>query len=199
MEKIPVEILGLTTSTASSGAYALILKEIHGNRRLPIIIGAWEAQCIAIELEGIRPPRPMTHDLIKTVIDSLGSTLTEVYINELREGTFFAKLMLDGFETEIDSRPSDAIALAVRYGAPIYIQDSILTDAGFLPEGENDDDEGIEMPETPSVPEEKPQQPKKVSTIEMLQHQLDEAISQEDYERAAQLRDELKRMERIKM
>ena len=141
----------------------------------------------------------MTRDLIKTVIDSLGSTLTEVYINELREGTFFAKLMLDGFETEIDSRPSDAIALAVRYGAPIYIQDSILTDAGFLPEGENDDDEGIEMPETPSVPEEKPQQPKKVSTIEMLQHQLDEAISQEDYERAAQLRDELKRMERIKM
>ena len=103
----------------------------------------------------------MTHDLIKTVIDSLGSTLTEVYINELREGTFFAKLMLDGFETEIDSRPSDAIALAVRYGAPIYIQDSILTDAGFLPEGENDDDEGIEMPETPSVPEEKPQRRKR--------------------------------------
>jgi len=194
MEKIPVEILGLTTSSASSGAYALILKEIHGNRRLPIIIGAWEAQCIAIELEGIRPPRPMTHDLIKTVIDTLGSTLSEVYINELREGTFFAKLLLEGYDVEIDSRPSDAIALAVRYGAPIYIQDSILNEAGFLPEGDGEDEENIELPETPKTPDVKPQQPKKISTLEMLQNQLDEAISQENYERAAQLRDELKRM-----
>src|SRR5258706_12344939 len=95
MDKIPVEILGLSPSPGSSGAYALILKETTGPRRLPIIIGSWEAQCIAIEIEGIHPPRPMTHDLIKTIIDQLGSTVTEICINELREGTFYAKIVLD--------------------------------------------------------------------------------------------------------
>jgi len=195
MEKIPVEILGLTASSASNGAYALILKEMHGNRRLPIIIGAWEAQCIAIELEGIRPPRPMTHDLIKTIIDTLGSTLVEVNISELRDGTFYAKLVLEGYDVEIDCRPSDAIALAVRYGAQMYIQDSILNDAGFLPEGESDEEES-DLPRQQQIQsDEPPQPPKKVSPLEMLQHKLEEAISQEDYERAAQLRDELKRME----
>lgn len=195
MEKIPVEILGLTSSSASSGAYALILKETNGSRRLPIIIGAWEAQCIALEIEGIRPPRPMTHDLIKTIIETLGSALVEVNISELRDGTFFAKLILEGYDAEIDSRPSDAIALAVRYGAPIYIEESILNDAGFQPEGDEEDEGALpksieeEKSTTPSQPV-----PKKLTEWEALQHQLEEAIAQENYERAAQLRDQLKRM-----
>ena len=92
MEKIQVDILGLSTSPASGGAYALILKEVNGNRRLPIIIGAFEAQSIALEMEGIKPPRPLTHDLMKNIIDSLGTELAEIMISELKDGTFYAKL-----------------------------------------------------------------------------------------------------------
>lgn len=194
MEKIPVEILGLTSSSASSGAYALILKETHGTRRLPIIIGAWEAQCIALEIEGIRPPRPMTHDLIKTIIETLGSALVEVYISELRDGTFFAKLILEGYDAEIDSRPSDAIALAVRYGAPIYIEESILNDAGFMPESEEDEEALPKKLEEEEGKTSMPAPQKKATEWEVIQHQLEEAIAQENYERAAQLRDQLKRM-----
>ena len=101
MEKVQVDILGLSTSPASGGAYALILKEMGGNRRLPIIIGAFEAQSIALEMEGIKPPRPLTHDLMKTIIDRMGVALSEVTVHELRDGTFYAKISLDS--QEIDS------------------------------------------------------------------------------------------------
>src|SRR5512137_2338895 len=107
MERIQVDILGLSTSPASGGAYALILKEVGGNRRLPIIIGAFEAQSIALEIEGIKPPRPLTHDLMKNILDTVGTELTEITISELREGTFFATLSLES--RELDARPSDAI------------------------------------------------------------------------------------------
>ena len=115
VEKIQVDILGLSTSPSSGGAYALILKEMNGNRRLPIIIGAFEAQSIALEMEGIKPPRPLTHDLMKNIIDTFGVSLQDVYINELRDGTFYAKITIEGVSDsqEVDSRPSDAIALAV--------------------------------------------------------------------------------------
>lgn len=117
MEKIQVDIFGLTANPSSGGAYALILKEVGGNRRLPIIIGAFEAQSIALEIEGIKPPRPLTHDLMKNILDTVGTELTEITISELREGTFFATLSLESHE--LDARPSDAIALAVRFGVPI--------------------------------------------------------------------------------
>src|SRR5512135_208282 len=108
VEKVQVDILGLSTSPASGGAYALILKEVSGNRRLPIIIGAFEAQAIALEIEAIKPPRPMTHDLLRNVIVTLGYTLLRVTITELREGTFYARIAFDQGQEELDARPSDA-------------------------------------------------------------------------------------------
>lgn len=189
MERIQVDILGLSTSPSAGGAYALILKEVNGARRLPIIIGAFEAQSIALEMEGIKPPRPLTHDLIKSIIDGLGVGLTDVFINELRDGTFYAKLNLE--TQEIDSRPSDAIALAVRYGVPIFVSDKVMEEAAFVPENGDEVEKaaaagGETSPQEPGKP--------KLSKLEQLEHQLKEAIAKEDYEQAAALRDELKRL-----
>ena len=116
MQKIQCEILGLSTSPSTGGAYAILLKEVNGNRRLPIIIGAFEAQAIALEIEGIKPPRPLTHDLFKQITDNLGATVIEIVIDELRENTFYAKIIFEvsALTNEIDARPSDAIALAVQ-------------------------------------------------------------------------------------
>lgn len=186
MEKIQVDILGLSTSPASGGAYALILKEVNGNRRLPIIIGAFEAQSIALEMEGIKPPRPLTHDLIKNILESMGSDLSEITISELRDGTFFAKLLFDS--QEIDARPSDAIALAVRFGAPIFVSDNVMAEAGFVPEAE--DQEGNAG--TTGAPKGKET---KLTKLEALRAQLKEAVEREDYEKAAQLRDDIRRIE----
>ena len=183
MEKIQVDILGLSTSPASGGAYALILKEVNGNRRLPIIIGAFEAQSIALEMEGIKPPRPLTHDLMKNLLDTMGVELAEITICELRDGTFFAKLIFDN--QEIDSRPSDAIALAVRAGAPIYVAEKVMQDAAFLPENETQD-----QTQAASLPKDQ-----KLSAMDQFRAQLKEAIEKEDYERAAKLRDEIRKLE----
>lgn len=184
--------MGLSTSQTSGGAYALILKEVSGPRRLPIIIGAFEAQSIALEMEGIKPPRPLTHDLLKSVIDTLGGGLNDVIINELKEGTFYAKLTIDS--QEVDSRPSDAIALAVRYGVPIYVADEVMQEASFVPQ--NEEEEKV----TPTLAaaaatEEKPKSKPKTSKLDQLQEQLDEAIKKEEYEKAAQLRDEIKKLQ----
>ncbi len=193
MEKIQVDILGLSTSPASGGAYALILKEVVGNRRLPIIIGAFEAQSIALEMEGIKPPRPLTHDLMKNIIDTLGVSLSEVIINELRDGTFYAKLNFDTANSiEIDSRPSDAIALAVRYGVPIFVADKVMEEASFLPEAEGEEREKLIPPAQEK--EKKPLSPK-MNKLETLRSQLKEAIEKEDYEKAARLRDEVRKLE----
>lgn len=185
MEKIQVDILGLQTSPASGGAYALILKEVNGNRRLPIIIGAFEAQSIALEMEGIKPPRPLTHDLMKNLLETMGADLAEVIISELRDSTFYAKLMFDS--QEVDARPSDAIALAVRFGSPIFVSDKVMEEAGFLPESE--EAEGADA-SAPAKGKEG-----KLSKIETLRAQLKESIEREDYERAAQLRDEIRNIE----
>ena len=189
MERIQVDILGLSTSPSSGGAYALILKEVNGLRRLPIIIGAFEAQSIALEMEGIKPPRPLTHDLLKNVMDSLGASLNDVFINELKDGTFYARLTLDS--QEVDSRPSDAIALAVRYGVPIYVADKVMDEAGFVP-----DSDEAEKPAQPTAPEpaQETEKPKvRLSKLEQLQQQLLEAIAKEEYEKAARLRDEIQK------
>lgn len=191
MERIQVDILGLSTSPSSGGAYALILKEVNGMRRLPIIIGAFEAQSIALEMEGIKPPRPLTHDLLKNVMDSLGASLNDVFINDLKDGTFYAKLGLDA--QEIDSRPSDAIALAVRYGVPIFVADKVMEEAGFVPDGDE-----AEKPAAPEIPEPAPGQDKpkvKLSRLEQLEQQLLEAVAKEEYEKAAKLRDEIQKLE----
>ena len=135
MNKVECEILGLSSSPSTGGAYAILLKELEGHRRLPIIIGAFEAQAIALEMEGIKPPRPLTHDLLKQITDNLGAIFNEVIIDELRENTFFAKIILEvsGLTQEIDARPSDAIALAVRAEAPIYVAATVMDTAAFIP------------------------------------------------------------------
>lgn len=193
MQKIQCEILGLSSSPSTGGAYAILLKEINGVRRLPIIIGAFEAQAIALEIEGIKPPRPLTHDLLKQVIDNLGATVVEVIVDELRENTFYAKIILDvsALTNEIDSRPSDAIALAVRAQAPIYVTESVMQIAAFIP-SEETEKESISKKdfekEVDTIPKSKEAQ------IAALQNKLREAIEAEEYERAAKLRDDIQRL-----
>lgn len=193
MEKIQLVVLGLSASPASSNAYALILKEVEGNRRLPIIIGAFEAQAIALEMEGVVPPRPMTHDLIKSIIDAFNITLSEVFINELKDGTFFAKLIFDDSDIEIDARPSDAIALAVRCNTSIYVESQILNETGIIPQGEEQEMDEEDDDDLKFLKKEKPQ-PKPTSRLEQLQQDLEKAIQDEDYENAARIRDEIKKI-----
>ena len=185
-----MDILGLSTSPASGGAYALILREVNGNRRLPIIIGASEAQSIALEMEGIKPPRPLTHDLMKNIITAFGAELSDIIIDELRDGTFYAKLNIDS--QQIDSRPSDAIALAVRYGVQIYVAASVMDEAAFVPEEEEDEQT---PPARPQKSKAQPPPSSKGSKLEQLHQQLKEAIEKENYEKAASLRDEIRKLE----
>ncbi len=192
MEKVELKFLRITYSHTHAGAYALILSELHGDRRLPIIIGGVEAQAIAIQVENIRPARPLTHDLFKSFCDQLNITVTEVVINDLVEGIFHAKLVLDqnGKTVEIDARSSDAIALALRFQCPIHTYEFILSAAGLKM------DEGEEESE-PAAAAEAVQETKNIRTAspEDLRQMLQEAIDAEDYEGASKLRDELKRRE----
>ena len=190
MELIQVEILGLSTSSSSGGAYALVLGESEGGRRLPIIIGAFEAQAIALELEKIQPPRPMTHDLLRDLFEQVGGEVVSVVISELRDGTFYAKVKFvhQGDERELDSRPSDAVAIAVRTDAPIYVSASVLAEAG-LP---GDDENGLQLGRPPEEVEEESAEP--VTPLEKMQSLLDKAIAEENYEKAAQIRDEIQRL-----
>jgi bifunctional DNase/RNase len=189
VERIQVDILGLSTNPASGGAYALILKEVQGNRRLPIIIGASEAQSIALEMEGIKPPRPLTHDLMKNIITSFGAELSDITIDELRDGTFYAKLNIDS--QQIDSRPSDAIALAVRYGVQIYVAAAVMDEAAFVPEEEEEDLSGTRT----SKSKDASAASTGGSRLDQLNQQLREAIEKENYEKAAKLRDEIRKLE----
>lgn len=193
-KKVECEIVGLSSNPTAGGAYALLLKEVEGSRQLPIIIGQFEAQAIAMELEGIKPPRPLTHDLIKSIIENAGASITEIIISELRENTFIAKIILEisSLSNEVDARPSDAIAIALRAGAPIYVAESVMEVASFLPSKSSD----VFSSEIHEVQHEKPKEPLKTkeARISALQNQLREALESEDYERAAKLRDEIKRL-----
>ncbi len=198
MKKIGLDIVGLSYSQTQSGAYALVLGEKNGNRRLPIIIGGFEAQAIAIELESMTPSRPLTHDLFKTFATTFDIEITEVIIYNLVEGIFFAKLVCDqnGKRHEIDARTSDSIALAVRFNCPISTYEFILSSAGIiLEEGmdelnpEEDDAEGEEIP----FEESGSKKSSKISDLsnKELEIALQAALDDEDYEKASQLRDEL--------
>lgn len=194
MDKILLTVLGLSASPASNNAYALILKEVDGTRRLPIMIGAFEAQAIALEMEGVTPPRPMTHDLIKNIFDTLNLNLTEIYINDLVDGTFYAKLIFDN-TIEIDCRPSDAIAIAVRCGAPIYVNSDIMyeTSVSMQNEEQPPNIEEQEEDDELSFLKTKQEEKKPTNKLEQLQKELEKAISEENYEKAASIRDELKK------
>jgi len=197
MKKIKLEIVGLSYSQTQSGAYALVLGESNGKRRLPIIIGGFEAQAIAIELEKMAPSRPLTHDLFKTFSDKFGVSVNEVIIHNLSEGIFYSKLIChDGLKTEeIDSRTSDAIALAVRFKCPIYTYEFILSSAGIVIDETKEDEESIE---SSTEPEEnlnpttfKSSDPFNDLSLEELKEQLKKAIDEEAYEKASKIQAEL--------
>jgi bifunctional DNase/RNase len=192
MKKIKLDIVGLSYSQTQSGAYALVLGEVNGRRRLPIIIGGFEAQAIAIEIEKMTPSRPLTHDLFKSLAEAYNVTIQEVIIYNLVDGIFYAKLMCnDGKKvSEIDARTSDAIALAVRFECPIYTYEFILATAGIVIEG----NEFVFLENIEPQPEEKtPTAGLSYSSLseDELKAKLKEALADEAYERAAKIRDEL--------
>ncbi|WP_152285575.1 bifunctional nuclease family protein [Flavicella marina] len=198
MSLVQLDIKGISYSQTQSGAYALVLTEIKGSRTLPIIIGAFEAQSIAIALEKeIKPPRPLTHDLFKTFSERFQINILRVIIHKLVDGVFFSSLVCerDGIEEIIDTRTSDAIALAIRFSAPIYTYETILEKAGIFLKLEADDivsdTSEMELDELLSDTEEETQNPLKSMSLQELHNQLQIAIEQEDYETAAQLRDEI--------
>jgi len=187
LQTIKMDILGLSTSFSSGGAYALILSETNGNRRLPIIIGTFEAQAIALELESIKPPRPMTHDLLKNLVLSFDSEVNKVVINDLNEGTFFAQIHYKHNEEdlELDARPSDAIALAIRFKAPIFTTKKVLDEAGIVTEDVTAKTEKRKSSREPDA---------ELSQLEILENELQTAIETENYEKAAKIRDQIKKL-----
>jgi bifunctional DNase/RNase len=198
MKKVKLDIVGLSYSQTQSGAYALVLGEVNGRRRLPIIIGAFEAQAIAIEIEKMTPTRPLTHDLFKSFAQAYQIDVTEIIIYNLVDGVFFAKLICtDGQTTqEIDARTSDAIALAVRFNAAIYTYEFILSSAGIVIEGNDflflENMESITKEHsTEDMPTSIPVSGYQSLTIEELQQLMEEALADEAYEKAARIRDEI--------
>ena len=189
MEKVKLEIIGLSYSQTQSGAYALVLAEAGGKRRLPIIIGGFEAQAIAIELEKMTPTRPLTHDLFKSFAVAFSIEVKEVLIYNLIEGIFYSKLICekDGLVTEIDARTSDAIAIGVRFNCPVYTFESILASAGILLD-ENATDEISMIEDEPKIEEIEDDTPENLS-VQELEKQLNEALENENYELASKLRD----------
>jgi len=198
MKKVKLDIVGLSYSQTQSGAYALVLGELNGHRRLPIIIGAFEAQAIAIEIEKMTPTRPLTHDLFKTFAQAYHIEILEIIIYNLVDGVFFAKLICTDGQTkqEIDARTSDAIALAVRFNATIYTYEFILSSAGIVIEGndflflENIDSITKEH-SSEDMPTSIPVSGYQSLTIAELQEKLSEALADEAYEKAARIRDEI--------
>ncbi len=196
MKKIKLDIIGLSYSQTQSGAYSLVLGEVNGRRRLPIIIGANEAQAIAIEIEKMTPSRPLTHDLFKSFAQAYRIEIHEIIIYNLVEGVFYAKLICNNGQNkqEIDARTSDAIALAVRFNAAIYAYEFILSSAGLLMEG--NDFMFIENLENPQESDAEGLQANAVSnyqslSLEELEQKLKEALAEEAYEKAARIRDEI--------
>jgi bifunctional DNase/RNase len=195
MKKIKLDIVGLSYSQTQSGAYALVLGEKNGRRRLPIIIGSFEAQAIAIEIEKMTPSRPLTHDLFKSFADAYHITIQEIIIYNLVDGIFYSKLICnDGKKLiEIDARTSDAIAIAVRFDCPIYTYEFILSTAGIVIEG----NDFVYLENINETPEEKTVTTSSASagftalSIEELKTRLQEALHDEAYEKAAKIRDEL--------
>lgn len=191
-KKIKLNILGLSYSQTQSGAYALVLAEEDGERRIPIIIGGVEAQSIAIKLEGLEPPRPLTHDLFLNYSRTFGIEINEVVIYKLEEGIFYSELVCtkDGKQHRIDSRTSDAVALSLRFNCPIYTYESIMKTAGIvLDMGKS---RGLELDMDEQAPKRTESQYSRKS-IDELNKLLNDAISNEDYEKASEIRDELQR------
>jgi len=192
MKKIELEIVALSHSITQTHSYAVVLGEVNGLRRLPIVIGGFEAQAIAVALEKMQPSRPLTHDLMKNFMNAFGVELNEIIINDLQEGIFFSKLVCstEHDTVEIDSRTSDALALAVRFGCPIYTYENILESAGIMMEETSGKkkkaQQGEVVEETRAGSEDL-----KAMTMEELNTLLNEVLESEDYIRAIAIRDEI--------
>jgi hypothetical protein len=197
MKRVKLKVMGISYSQTQSGAYALILIEENGDRRIPIIIGGFEAQAIVIKLENLDPPRPLTHDLFKKFADEFNIAVTEVMIYKLEEGVFFSKLVCNNGEKEysIDSRTSDAVAIALRFETPIFITEEILNKAGITVNPADSEMSAVNEVENFFEPEKT-----KYDTYsdEELYKMIDDAIKTEDYERAAAVRDEIEKRKKKK-
>ncbi|PIY08412.1 MAG: hypothetical protein COZ18_12425 [Flexibacter sp. CG_4_10_14_3_um_filter_32_15] len=199
MNKIRLQILGLSSSQSQSDSFALILEEEEGNRRLPIIIGRFEAQAIAIEIEKVTSTRPMTHDLFKSLATQFQFKLNEIVISDLREGIFYAEMIYvderDGKKVIVDARPSDAIAIGLRFEAPIFTTDTIMREAGITTTNTSDESAPLEQEEGTKEPKKKKTKKKAVSleamSVTELEAEMEKAVANEDYEKAAQIRDEM--------
>jgi len=195
MNKVPLNVLGISYSQTQTGAYALVLGEENGNRRIPIIIGGFEAQAIAIQLEGLKPPRPLTHDLFYNCATEYGIFVESVFIFRLEEGIFYSKLICTngGKRVELDARASDAIALALRFQCPIYTTAEILERAGIVFTNEPQSQAGQPSPVRSTTKKKTDMQYMDIPELENL---LSEAIMNENYEQASEIRDEIKRKKR---
>ncbi|WP_066630124.1 bifunctional nuclease family protein [Labilibacter marinus] len=191
-KKIKLNILGLSYSQTQSGAYALVLAEEDGERRIPIIIGGVEAQSIAIKLEGLEPPRPLTHDLFLNYSKAFDIEIIEVVIYKLEEGIFYSELVCkkEGEQVRIDSRTSDAVALSLRFNCPIYTYESIIESAGIVLDVNKDQEIELDVDEQAAKGGESKYTKKSLDDLNKL---LDEAIGNEDYEKASDIRDEIQR------
>ena len=194
---IELEILGLSSNHSQSGSFTLILGELLGRRRLPIVIGMFEAQAIAIEIEKILPNRPMTHDLFKSFSSNFGFTIDHILISDMQEGVFYAKIVCNSGKNpvEIDARPSDAIAIAVRFDAPIFCSQEVMSEASieFSEEDERREQESSSKSPSSGETKKKSDTSLKDYSLDKLNQMLNNAIHDEDYERAARLRDEINR------
>ena len=197
MKKIELEIVALSHSITQTHSYAVVLGEVNGLRRLPIVIGGFEAQAIAVALEKMQPSRPLTHDLMKNFMTAFAVDLHEIIITDLQEGIFFSKLLCstENDTVEIDSRTSDAIALAVRFGCPIYTYENILDSAGILMEDTATTGTGKKKKAKQEITVEQDEptgnEDLKTMTLEELNHLLNEVLDREDYLRAIAIRDEI--------
>ncbi|MCB0669962.1 MAG: bifunctional nuclease family protein [Saprospiraceae bacterium] len=195
MRKIPLDIVALSHSVSQSHNYAVVLGEQEGSRRLPIVIGAFEAQAIAVAMERMTPNRPLTHDLFKNAMDTFGVDLKEVIINDLLDGIFYAKLVClrKGEIIEIDSRTSDALALAVRFNCPVFTYEFILETAGVILDDSQEQEGAVEkslgISDEPEP--EKKGGPLSSYSIDALKTMLEEVLAEENYEKAARIRDEI--------
>jgi uncharacterized protein len=194
MKKIEMEIVALSHSITQTHSYAVVLGEVNGLRRLPIVIGGFEAQAIAVALERMQPSRPLTHDLMKNFMLAFNVELHEIVINDLQEGIFYSKLICssDHDTVEIDSRTSDAVALAVRFGCPIYTYDTILEQAGILMEDDGKKKKTTGAPTTTTTDSSSSRDDLKSLSLQELNTLLTDVLEQEDYIRAIAIRDEIK-------
>ncbi|MEL7119074.1 MAG: bifunctional nuclease family protein [Bacteroidota bacterium] len=186
MQKIPMNIMALAQNDAQHGSYIVLLKEEEGARRLPIVIGAFEAQAIAVAIEGISPNRPLTHDLFKNTLEHIGINLQEIIVSDLRDGIFYATLIcidVNGDTIEMDSRTSDALALSVRFTCPIFTYEYILEKAGVSWDYENQ--------ESQPIPKAQKDQSLTSMSLKNLEEELEKALTEENYEKAARIRDEI--------